>query len=472
MERFWDARAREDAFWFVDSRLEYRSPDEAAFWAGGEEALERLLGGLGAQIGPGDTVVDLGCGIGRLTRPLAARADRVLALDVSGEMLAEARRRNAHLDGVEWLQGDGISLAPVGDASVDAVISHVVLRHIPDPSISLGYIAEMGRVLRPGGIAAIEFSNHPGTHRRRAKGVGERLAAAAGRAPRGVTDDAWLGSWLELTAVRATATEAGMDVEQVVGEGTQYCAVLLRRTDRPAVAPTTPATYYDSYWAADPGKRYDPAPELRALILDGVTGATRCLDVGCGTGNSYAPELARRAGAYTGVDVSAHAVEAAQAAGLDARVIDDAAELPFEDASFDHVTCIEVFEHLFAPHAAAAEIRRVLRPGGGLVVSVPNAAYWRLRANLLLGTWNPMGDEQSLAKPWRDPHLRFFTVATLERMLREAGFTDVRAGAHGGRGLDHLTSRPTAFGQGRLYKAAERVRPSLLGLNLHAVAVR
>ena len=472
MERFWDARAREDAFWFVDSRLEYGSPDEAAFWAGGEEALDRLLGALGAQIGPDDTVLDLGCGIGRLTRPLAARAGHVFAVDVSGEMLVEARRRNAHLQDVEWLQGDGMSLAPVGDAAVDAVISHVVLRHIPDPSISLGYIREMGRVLRAGGIAAFEFSNHPATHRRRTKGVRERLAAAAGRVPRGVTDDAWLGSWLELAAVRATAAEAGMEVEHVVGEGTQYCAVMLRRTERPAAAPTTPAAYYDSYWAAEPGKRYDPAPELGALIFDGVTPATRCLDVGCGTANSYAPELARRSAAYVGVDVSAHAVAAARAAGLDAQVIEDAAELPFEDASFDHVTCIEVLEHLFAPHAAAAEIRRVLKPGGRLVVSVPNAAYWRLRANLLLGVWNPVGDEQSLAKPWRDPHLRFFTLATLERMLRQAGFAEVRAGAHGGRGLDHLTSRPTAFGQGRLYGAAERVRPSLLGLNLHAVAVR
>ena len=91
MERFWDARAREDAFWFVDSRLEYGAADEEALWRGGEEALELLLDALGARIGPGDVVVDIGCGVGRLTRPLAHVAGRVVAIDVSSEMLARAR---------------------------------------------------------------------------------------------------------------------------------------------------------------------------------------------------------------------------------------------------------------------------------------------------------------------------------------------------------------------------------------------
>ena len=58
MERFWDARAREDALFFVDSRMEYSAPDEEQFWRGGEEALERLLGVLGVEIAPASTVVD------------------------------------------------------------------------------------------------------------------------------------------------------------------------------------------------------------------------------------------------------------------------------------------------------------------------------------------------------------------------------------------------------------------------------
>ena len=232
------------------------------------------------------------------------------------------------------------------------------------------------------------------------------------------------------------------------------------------------ASYYDAYWGAEQEPYYEADPALAALVFGGVGTDTAVLDVGCGAARSYAPELARRAGSYVGVDVSATAVELARGGGLDARVIEDASELPFADGSFDKVVCVEVLEHLFAPAAAVAEIRRVLRPGGRLVASAPNVAYWRLRASLALGVWNPLGDEQSVERPWRDPHVRFFTPATMERMLREAGYSRVTVGAHGGRGLDHLTSRPTAFGRGRLYGRAEKRFPGLLGLTVHAEAVR
>lgn len=229
MERFWDARAREDAYWFVDSRLHYGSPDESAFWAGGVEALDRLLGALGAELSPGDVVVDIGCGIGRLTRPLAARTRQVIAIDVSSEMLDEARRLNPGLEGVEWVHGDGESLRPVGDASVDVCVSHVVFRHIPDPEITLGYVREMGRVLRPGGFAAFEVSNRAMSHRPRAMPMRERVAGLLGRSPRGVTDDPWLGSHVELDAIERAAHGAGLSVKRVTGEGTEFCGVLLER---------------------------------------------------------------------------------------------------------------------------------------------------------------------------------------------------------------------------------------------------
>jgi 2-polyprenyl-3-methyl-5-hydroxy-6-metoxy-1,4-benzoquinol methylase len=136
------------------------------------------------------------------------------------------------------------------------------------------------------------------------------------------------------------------------------------------------------------------------------------------------------------------------------------------------VLCIEVLEHLFSPQLAAAEILRVLRPGGRLVASAPNAAYWRLRANLLFGLWNPVGDELAVEQPWRDPHIRFFTTTTMERMLRMVGFSRVETGAHGGCLLDHATSRPTNFGQSRAYRLAERAMPSLLGATINVAAYK
>jgi SAM-dependent methyltransferase len=224
MREFWDERARENALYFVDNTLDYRSPDAERFWREGELVVERILQMLGASVEPGDHVVEIGCGVGRLTRALAALAARVTALDVSAEMLARARELNPELDGVTWLEGDGASLAGVDDASADACLSHVVFQHIPDPGVTLGYVREMGRVLRPGGWSAFQVSNDPGVHRPR-----RRLRALLRRGPRGQEHPAWLGSAVDLDELGATAAAAGMDVERVEGAGTQFCLVLLRR---------------------------------------------------------------------------------------------------------------------------------------------------------------------------------------------------------------------------------------------------
>jgi ubiquinone/menaquinone biosynthesis C-methylase UbiE len=229
MERFWDARAREDAFYFVDSRLKYGAPEQEAFWAGGEAALARLLEVLGAEIPPGQVVVDIGCGLGRLTRPLARGAARVIGVDLSNEMLERARELNAELNNVEWVHGDGESLRPIADESVDVCISHVVFRHIPDPQITLDYVREMGRVLRPGGFAAFELSTDPRVHQPRRLRWRQRLSELLGRAPRGQTDAPWVGSHVEPDELRKVAGAAGLDVERSFDEHTEYCAVLLRR---------------------------------------------------------------------------------------------------------------------------------------------------------------------------------------------------------------------------------------------------
>src|SRR3954470_22249163 len=71
--RFWNRRAREDPFFFVDDRLEYRRPDLESFWQGGEEAVDGTLQVLSVSLDPDGVAVDLGCGIGRITRALAHR---------------------------------------------------------------------------------------------------------------------------------------------------------------------------------------------------------------------------------------------------------------------------------------------------------------------------------------------------------------------------------------------------------------
>ena len=229
MGSFWDERARENAAYFVDSTLDYRRPDLDRFWASGPEALDLILRMVGAPpIQGGDRVVEIGCGIGRLTRPLAARAGSVRAIDVSAAMLDRARSHNPDLANVEWIHGEGDRLTGIGDASADVVFSHVVFQHVPDPAITLAYVRDMGRVLRPGGWAAFQVSNDAAVHRPPRRTVRDRLAAALRRAPRGRADPAWLGSAVSLADLEAAAREGGLAVERVVGEGTQFCLVLLR----------------------------------------------------------------------------------------------------------------------------------------------------------------------------------------------------------------------------------------------------
>jgi SAM-dependent methyltransferase len=143
-------------------------------------------------------------------------------------MLARARQLNAHLDNVDWVHGDGTSLAGVPGGTVDAAISHVVFQHIPDPAVTLGYVRELGRVLRPGGWAAFQISTDPSVHRSRG-GLRERLRVLLGRAPRGQDHPAWLGSAVDLDDLRAAAADGGLDLERVEYPGTQFCVVLARR---------------------------------------------------------------------------------------------------------------------------------------------------------------------------------------------------------------------------------------------------
>ena len=229
MAKFWDERAREDAYFFIDNRREYGSTELESFWAGGEADLDQVLEVCGAELQPDDVALDIGCGAGRLTRALAGRVNQVYGIDVSAEMLERAREHHAELTNITWLHGDGATLRPLAHGSIDAIVSHVVFQHIPDPAITYGYVREMGRVLRPGGWSAFQVSNDPAIHVSRG-GMRSRLTAALGRGPGGQDDPSWLGSAIELDALHAAAHEGGLELERILGAGTQYCMILARRT--------------------------------------------------------------------------------------------------------------------------------------------------------------------------------------------------------------------------------------------------
>jgi SAM-dependent methyltransferase len=108
---------------------------------------------------------------------------------------------------------------------------------------------------------------------------------------------------------------------------------------------------------------------LRAT-LDGLRLASPCriLDAGCGSGRTL-DELVDY-GEVCGVDLSPTAVDATRARGHAARV-GSVEDLPFAEASFDLVTCLDVVEHTPDDRRTLHELRRVTRPGGALVVTVP-----------------------------------------------------------------------------------------------------
>lgn len=231
MGRFWDSRAAEDPFYFIDNRLQYRNPDLDRFWQEGERDLGQFLASVAESLSTEDDVLEIGCGVGRLTRAIAPQVRSVCALDVSERMLELARHHNSHLENVTWIQGDGHTLAGVGSQTAEACVSHVVFQHIPDPEVTLSYVREIGRVLRPGGWAAFQISNDSSVHESRPalRRARRAVLAARGRVPRGQDDPRWRGSMVELDALRAAASDGSMRVDRVVGEGTQWCLILTRR---------------------------------------------------------------------------------------------------------------------------------------------------------------------------------------------------------------------------------------------------
>jgi SAM-dependent methyltransferase len=115
-------------------------------------------------------------------------------------------------------------------------------------------------------------------------------------------------------------------------------------------------------------------------------GARRLLDVGCWDGESTARYAAALNCAASGIEIQPEAADRAAARAIDVARIDLESEpFPWPDASMDVVVCNQVFEHLKNVWLPMSEIHRVLRPGGTLLLSVPNLGSLHNRLLLALG---------------------------------------------------------------------------------------
>jgi SAM-dependent methyltransferase len=110
-----------------------------------------------------------------------------------------------------------------------------------------------------------------------------------------------------------------------------------------------------------------------AIASLGVPPRARILDAGCGSGRNMV-ELARY-GQVTGVELSDTSVALARARSLGEVVEGSVMEMPFAPDSFDLAVCLDVIEHLEDDRGALRELRRVIAPGGSLLVTVP-AYQW------------------------------------------------------------------------------------------------
>jgi SAM-dependent methyltransferase len=183
---------------------------------------------------------------------------------------------------------------------------------------------------------------------------------------------------------------------------------------------------YESFWADAP---QDPEPwaweRRRALLLAEARAGERVLDLGCGAGRFVA--ALRGAGADpVGVEIAEAALERARAnvPGADLRLLEADGSLPLEHASVDLVWCSEVLEHIADTEHALLEVRRVLRPGGRVLITVP--FHGRAKAALIAllrfdRHFDPTGQ-----------HLRFYTRSSLARTLDRAGFEEIDVRPWGG----------------------------------------
>jgi ubiquinone/menaquinone biosynthesis C-methylase UbiE len=192
--QFWDEKARENPYWYVSSAGPYEGRNLDEFWASGPKIWSDLRAASGYQPKQSDTVVEIGCGVGRLTRAIAPEVGKVCAFDLSEEMLAIARR-SVEATNASFLRAETPALAEIADSSVDAFVAYCVFQHLPSLDVLRAYLNTAARVLKPGGM--LIFTMTPRSWRdsiaialRARRWLVERRSA---NGPRGLYRNEWYG---------------------------------------------------------------------------------------------------------------------------------------------------------------------------------------------------------------------------------------------------------------------------------------
>jgi SAM-dependent methyltransferase len=161
----WEEFGRGDAYYAVLTHDTFRKEqlDDAsieAFFASGEQDVASVLETVRAHVAPGfapERTVDFGCGVGRLTIPLARASREVVGVDVSSAMLDEARRNCAArgIANASFVPSDDRLSAL--DGTFDFLHSYITFQHIP-PARGEAILRAMLARLAPGGVGALHFT--------------------------------------------------------------------------------------------------------------------------------------------------------------------------------------------------------------------------------------------------------------------------------------------------------------------------
>jgi ubiquinone/menaquinone biosynthesis C-methylase UbiE len=198
----WNARAREDAAYYVAFGRHKQS--DADFFATATEvinSLESELRRVPQQQRSMWKALEIGCGPGRLMRPMSRHFSEIHGVDVSDEMIALARERLRDTPNAHPHVTDGATLAEFPGESFDFVYSYAVFQHVPSREIISSYMRETQRVLKNGGLARLQFNGMPA---------------------RDSSFDTWAGVGITSSEILEFTRMLDIQLLAVEGAGTQY----------------------------------------------------------------------------------------------------------------------------------------------------------------------------------------------------------------------------------------------------------
>jgi SAM-dependent methyltransferase len=218
MRAEWNERAREDANYYV--AFGRRDQDDDEFLGTARDVIRDLEGELKrlpAGIPPGSRrALEIGCGPGRLMRPMSRHFGEIHGVDVSDEMIAHARVKLRDIPWAHPHAASGSDLAQFPSDHFDFVYSYAVFQHIPSAEVVFSYLRETVRVLKPGGFARLQINGLPKT----AKAY-----------------TTWEGVRISSEEIHRFTQEHGVRLLSLTGVGTQY---MWTTWQKPPVAETQP----------------------------------------------------------------------------------------------------------------------------------------------------------------------------------------------------------------------------------------